>query len=59
MACGSCQVHRDKIKTAVKSGSVKDTTTALIDASRALGENIGRKLIRTASSSQNSADKRR
>lgn len=59
MACGSCQAHRDKIKQAAKSGSVTQTAVALLNAGKALGEDVGRKLIRTASNSKNVADKGR
>lgn len=47
MSCKSCQQHRENIKQAVKAGDVKRTAASTVDAVRALGENAGRKLVKT------------
>lgn len=54
MACGNCQRHRELIKEAVKSGSIVRTAVTVTNATIALGENAGRKLVNIASSANSS-----
>lgn len=47
MACSSCQQHRQNIVKAASSGQLMKAASLTVDATKALGENAGRKLIRT------------
>lgn len=46
MACSACKQHRVNIANAVKAGDAKKVVTTTINATRALSENAGRKLVR-------------
>lgn len=46
MACAKCQAHRDRIKTAAKSGSITKTTQATTDAMREFNRKMMAKFTR-------------
>jgi hypothetical protein len=50
MSCKSCQQHRDAIQSALENKSLGQTVTAVSFASIALGEDVGRKLVKTTTS---------